>query len=56
MKCAQIFQDLNVVVRGLMLQEKIIIFVRPHPGIQGFSDVSAETYSWGDPVAVIKVN
>jgi len=30
-------------------------FVRPHPGIQGFSEVSAETYNWGDPVAVIKV-
>lgn len=30
-------------------------FVRPHPGIQGFSDVSAETYNWGDPVATIKV-
>lgn len=30
-------------------------FVRPHPGIQGFSDVSAEMYSWGDPVALIKV-
>lgn len=30
-------------------------FVRPHAGIQGFADVSSQTYSWGDPVAIIKV-
>ena len=31
-------------------------FVRPHPGLQGFADVSASTYNWGEPVAYIKVN
>jgi len=30
-------------------------FVKPHPGIQGFSDVSAQTYNWGEPVAYIKI-
>ncbi|MEE9352484.1 MAG: spondin domain-containing protein [Thiotrichaceae bacterium] len=30
-------------------------FVRPHPGIQGFADVSAQTYDWGEPVAFITV-
>jgi len=31
-------------------------FVRPHPGIQGFADVSAAEYNWGDPVALIHIN
>ena len=30
-------------------------FVKPHPGIRGFADVSAQTYNWGNPVALIKV-
>jgi len=30
-------------------------FVKPHPGIQGDADVSAEIYNWGNPVALIKV-
>ncbi len=30
-------------------------FVKPHSGIQGFNDVSAQTYNWGNPVAYIKI-
>lgn len=30
-------------------------FVKPHPGLQGFGDVSAATYNWGEPVAYVTV-
>jgi hypothetical protein len=30
-------------------------FVKPHAGIHGFADIFAKDYSWGEPVAYIKV-
>ncbi len=40
---------------GFNTAREVNNFVKPHPGIQGGADVSAQTYSWGNPVALIKV-